>query len=293
MKSYYRLTYFGLPQVLIFHDGSMYDERRKCKVVPQPCSGHIEIANPKTHARVRLSYDKLYGYYFRAPWRTGVDHRWLKPFGFSKYYATKDGRVFSTLTWDYLVGNMSFDGYLRALIKRDDGKSITIGIHRLVAMVYIPNPDNKPEVNHKDGNKLNNRVENLEWVWSWENVAHALKTELRKSVLNDDTIRDICRRLENRQPAKAIARALQIPNHCVRSIKEGCHFRISKDYDIPRCTHFGAGHRSRNASDECYRIARTTHGVNLQPSQNNLEGSETISKESRAKLPEVVATQNG
>lgn len=140
----------------------MYDERRKCKVVPQPCSGHIEIANPKTHARVRLSYDKLYGYYFRAPWRTGVDHRWLKPFGFSKYYVTKDGRVFSTLTWDYLVGNMSFDGYLRALIKRDDGKSITIGIHRLVAMVYIPNPDNKPEVNHKDGNKLNNRVENLE-----------------------------------------------------------------------------------------------------------------------------------
>jgi len=271
----------------------MYDERRKMPIVPQPCSGHIEIANPKTHQRVRLSYDKVYGYYFRAPWRTETDNKWLKPFGFSKYYVTKDGRVFSTLTWNYLVGNMSFDGYLRALVKRDDGKFITIGIHRLVAMAYIPNPDDKPEVNHKDGNKLNNCADNLEWTWGWENVEHALKTGLRKSVMSDDMIRDICKRLEAGRPAKTIAKELQIPNHYVRGIKEGCHFRISKDYDIPRCTHFGVGHRSRDASDECYRIARTTHGVNLQPSQGNLEGSETIPKGSRDKCPEVVATQNG
>lgn len=268
----------------------MFDERRNIPIVPQPSTGHIEIANPETHKRVRLSYDRAYGYYFRAPWRTGVDHRWLKPFGFSYYYATRDGRVFSTITWNYLIGNMSFDGYKRALVKRDSGGYVTIDIHRLVAMAYLPNPENRPEVNHRNGNKLDNSVENLEWSWGWENVEHALKTGLRKSALSDDMIHEICRRLENGEPAKRIARNLGISKHLVRGILEGCHFRISKDYNIRRCTHFGAGRRSREASDECYRIARTTHGVNLQPSRGNTEGSETIPEGSRGKCPEAVAT---
>lgn len=61
-----------------------------------------------------------------------------------------------------------------------DGKGKTIPVHRLVAFAFIPNPENKPFVNHIDGNKTNNSLVNLEFATVQENCLHSAKTGLIK-----------------------------------------------------------------------------------------------------------------
>jgi hypothetical protein len=70
-------------------------------------------------------------------------------------------------------------GYLVVNLSRDGGPS-TIRLHRLIAETLIPNPDNKPFVNHKDGVKTNNTPSNLEWATEQENTDHAIATGLFK-----------------------------------------------------------------------------------------------------------------
>lgn len=73
-------------------------------------------------------------------------------------------------------------GYCRITIRDLQNHKYCFQIHRLVAKAFIPNPDNKPQVNHKNGNKTDNNIENLEWVTSRENISHSFEHELRPNV---------------------------------------------------------------------------------------------------------------
>lgn len=98
-----------------------------------------------------------------------------------KYAVTEDGHVYSVLRIDslgrsqggkFLTGTPDKNGYLRVSLTTENRRNISRIIHRLVAAAYIANPANKPAVNHKDGNKQNNHVSNLEWVTNKENTHH-------------------------------------------------------------------------------------------------------------------------
>ena len=77
------------------------------------------------------------------------------------------------------------DGYLIVDLYKE-GKRKTYKVHRLVAQAFIPNPDNKSQVNHRDEDKTNNKVENLEWMTCKENINYGTHNErMAKSQTND------------------------------------------------------------------------------------------------------------
>ena len=86
-----------------------------------------------------------------------------------KYYVSNNGDIYSTKRNIILKQGTTKKGYKTVSIIGEDKVKHTVFVHRAVALAWIPNPDNKPEVHHKDENRKNNAVDNLAWVTTKEN----------------------------------------------------------------------------------------------------------------------------
>ena len=91
-----------------------------------------------------------------------------------------DGEVRNPRTGNILRQRKSRKGYMTVAVRPDGkwSKSKCFRVHREVAKAFIPNPNNKPQVNHIDGNKTNNKATNLEWMTHKENQQHAIDNNL-------------------------------------------------------------------------------------------------------------------
>lgn len=101
--------------------------------------------------------------------KEGVVRYWWESTQVSKYDVTKPKFRFPKHTL-YKVGYGA--GYFACMLRKNRTSKIQY-IHRLLALTFIPNPENKLQVNHIDGNSINNNIENLEWVTAKENIRHA------------------------------------------------------------------------------------------------------------------------
>ena len=104
---------------------------------------------------------------------------WKKIDGFDGYEISNHGNILSTKYNSKKLLSIRKNVIYPSVCLHADGKKYNRYIHRLVAEAYIPNPKNKPQVNHIDGNKKNNHKSNLEWVSNSENIKHAYKLGIK------------------------------------------------------------------------------------------------------------------
>lgn len=111
--------------------------------------------------------------------------RWLPVNGFEGLYEISDhGNVRTFHNGNKTIKNgvkqpgLASIGYHQVQLTRKNKTRSSLYVHRLVGLHFIANPENKPKINHKDGNKLNNHYLNLEWSTQLENIQHAQKTGL-------------------------------------------------------------------------------------------------------------------
>lgn len=140
---------------------------------------------------------------------------------FDGYLISSCGKVWSCKSNKYLKPYKHPQGYLLVSI-RDGGKTIKRYVHRLVGEAFLENRG-FCEINHIDGNKGNNCLENLEWISRSGNVIHAYSLGLAKSKLTEEDVLNIL--TDNETPIKELALKFNCSDSNIRGIKEGRNWK--------------------------------------------------------------------
>lgn len=150
---------------------------------------------------------------------------------FDRFEVSTDGQIRNAYTKNIYRTFVNKNGYEQLCVSlgsRDKKK--VFKIHKAIAETFIPNPEGKPEVNHEDGNKLNNCVSNLTWVTESENVQHAYDHGLANALCGTEnpcaklTKEDVCYIREHYTPydsvygARALGRKFGVNKNVIRDI---------------------------------------------------------------------------
>lgn len=144
------------------------------------------------------------------------------------YRVSNKGRVKSLYMWNghkyknreepkVLSLTYTSTGYKKTELTKD-GVRKSKKVHRLVGKAFIPNEENKPEINHIDGNPINNEVENLEWCTRQENVDHAIRTKLVTNKLDYIDHKKVIEDYQKGNHAKLVAKLNGIEQHDVYNV---------------------------------------------------------------------------
>ncbi len=164
----------------------------------------------------------------------------LESLGYEHYAITREGKIFSIRSGRFLNTQSSDGGYETVTLQKGK-KTRTLKIHRLVALMYIDNSENKPQVNHKDGIKTNNHVSNLEWCTRSENMLHAYDFNLIKTkprTVSEEDAHRVCKMLEEGGRPSDVSSTTGIELTIIHNILNRKSYKyISYEYDfmkVPR-----------------------------------------------------------
>jgi hypothetical protein len=147
---------------------------------------------------------------------------------FEDYNINEKGVIITKKTGHNKSWYIGSTGYYMVSLSKNR-KTVPQRVHRLIAINFIPNPENKPHVNHLDGDKLNNAISNLEWCTHLENMQHAFKTGLANntginngmSKLNPTRVKSIKHSLMKGESQYKIAKRHGVSRSCILKIHLG------------------------------------------------------------------------
>lgn len=165
-------------QVTVCLDWLWYTSYLRCKLTPEQY-GNIDNIYYLPKARINLMHDLEAAMYFRRPIYYKEGYRVIP--NYTDYAVDRKGVVLDISDGSMCIVNKMLKGDCYPLVSL---KGRSVALHRLIALAWIPNNEpQKWQVNHKDGNKANFKISNLEWVTPSENSLHAYRTGLREDVV--------------------------------------------------------------------------------------------------------------
>lgn len=152
----------------------------------------------------------------------------MKQFRDTNYFVTDSFEIYNKVTNRYVkpyLGNFSKGHKRLAVGLYINGKQKNFLYHRIIAEVFIPNPNNLPQINHIDGNHLNNCLENLEWCTAGYNNIHAIQTGLRPTKLNQEKADEIRNLLAFGYKINEICKMYNVGRNIISKIRDNISWK--------------------------------------------------------------------